>query len=128
MNELKIVKTSLKCALFSSTFLILLLAFEKGFEVLPFWFIAFIITFIISFMMIVVTILPIYQIVASKSKEDFFKRYFPYYALLFFTSCVFLWSKSNFGKQISEIYLTAFLTAMLSWVWLFENETLKETI
>lgn len=123
MEDLKIGKTSLKRALFSSTFLILLLAFEHGFEVLLSWFIAIIITFIISFIMIVVTI---YQIVNSKSKEDFFKRYFPIYAMVFFISCLSLLIQNQSSKLRLQILTTAFLTAILSWVWLFKTENLKE--
>ncbi len=73
-------------------------------------------------MMIVVTIVPIYQIVNSKSKEDFFKKYFPIYAIIFFISCLALLIQNKFNELSMQMITTAFLTAMLSWVWLFKTE------
>lgn len=125
--DLKIGQTSLKCALFSSIlFWILTIANNPntfGIDLIFFWFISMVILFFISLIMNVLTIFLLYESKrAQMDKTQFYKRYFPYYAILFFTICLLLYCLTNFENDLMCILVTAFFTAMMSWTWLFKTK------
>ena len=122
--ELKIGQTSLRCAVFSSTLFWLLISANESFgvSIIFFWFISLIITFVISLIMNAVTISVFYEFEKERlDKTQFYKRYFPFYAIVFFSLSVLLYTISNFEKDLLYILVTAFFTAMMSWIWLFKE-------
>lgn len=125
--DLKIGQTSLKCALFSSILFWLLILINKhdsfGISIIFFWFISFIILFFISLIMNALTIVFLYEFERKRmNKIQFYKRYFPYYAILFFIVSLTLYFLSNFNNELMCILITAFFTAMMSWIWLFKSK------
>lgn len=125
--DLKIGQTSLKCALFSSVLFWLLFIINShnsfGNSIIFFWFISFIILFFISLIMNALTIIVLYEFERKRmNKIQFYKRYFPFYAIFFFTICLTLYYLSNFNKELMCILITAFFTAMMSWIWLFKQK------
>lgn len=123
MSTLKIFKTSLKCTFFSSSLFWLIGNENIGNEFLLLWLISIFILFFISLIMIVTTILPIHEFEKNRlNKNQFVKKYFPYYAIIFFTICFASLVESNFNKFMLTVTITAFFTAMMSWFWLFKTK------
>lgn len=78
--------------------------------------------FIVIYLMILLTITPFYIYEINKlSRKEIFKKYFPYYAIAFFGICLFI------GIHYSQLFfinflISAFLTAMQTWVWFFNSK------
>lgn len=78
--------------------------------------------FIVIYIMILLTITPIYIYeINDLCRKAIFKKYFPYYAFVFFGICLFI------GMHYKELFfinflISAFLTAMQSWVWFFNQK------
>ena len=122
--NLNIFKTSVKSALLASVLFWVLTSLRESLneDVFFLWFISVFIFFIISFFMIIFTILPFYTYLEEKlSKKQFFTIYFPYYALIFFTASFTILYSEGFDGFLLIILTTAFFTAMQSWVWLFKT-------
>lgn len=85
--------------------------------------------YIICLASIYITIVPFYHSEKEKlSNEGIFNKYFPYYALVSFGLCVFItYSIYDEFKETYIIYffVSAFFTAMQSWVWLFKYKKNK---
>ena len=112
-----VLKTSFKAALLSS----ILFYFLEIKENIGLLFIVYTILFILSFMMILFTIFPIYLYGKNKhlTKSEIFKVFFPFYSIIFFAVCFCLLFVFNFSNTFLSICITAFITAIQSWVWFF---------
>lgn len=74
---------------------------------------------IVSTLVVLITILPLYSLEKEKlSNLEIFKKYFPYYAITLFGTCIYLIALSNFEKIVIAFCITAFFTLMQSWVWI----------
>jgi len=81
--------------------------------------------FIVIYLMVLLTITPIYFYKKNKlGKEAIFKKYFPYYAITFFGTCLYLGIR-YWELFIINFLITAFLTAMQSWIWFFKKRDIK---
>ena len=81
--------------------------------------------YIVIYLMILLTITPIYSYERNKlSKKEIFKKYFPYYAIVFFGICMFLGIRFS-SLFIVNFMITVFLTAMQSWIWFFKKRDVK---
>jgi hypothetical protein len=119
----RVIVSAGKAALFSSGLLVLFLLYAE--KIYNEWSVILIfsvgITFVIAIGMIVLTILPLYLIERSGiSGEIIFKKYFPFYAMVFFSSCLFIVVSSEFNTIITAICVIAYFTAMMSWIWMFK--------
>lgn len=121
---MKIIKTSAKAALLSSALLTIAVIgivnpINFYFILIPF--VSIIITFIISVLMIVVTIVP-FDILKNKSftNKAIFNTYFPFYAISFFTICSLLIINFNLDEFYIMVFSIAYLTAMPTWIWFFK--------
>ncbi len=121
----RIIVTAGKAGLLASSLLsFALLSLEHyNFNVFPIFFIlSIIITFIISCVMILFTIVPIHEFTPSLTDFQKFKTYFPLYAILFFLGCFyFVWCQ-DFDSITNCIFIIAYITAMQSWVWFFRTK------
>ncbi len=120
---LRVIVTAGKAALFSSSLLVLFLLYVK--RIYNEWSMVLIlslsITFVVALGMIILTILPFYLIERSGINGDaFFKKYFPFYAIVFFSSCLFVVISSQFNTITTAIFTIAYFTAMMSWIWMFK--------
>ncbi len=124
----RIITTSGKAALLASfLFCMTIIVLEnETIDGIPLIFIlSIIITFIISSIMILFTIVPFHELTPSLTMEQRFKRYFPFYAIIFFLGCsCIVWSQ-NFVSLTNIIFAIAYVTAMQSWVWFFKQNKLK---
>lgn len=119
-----IFKTSLKATLFA-TFLMWFLNIGEWnlLEAIPFILLSSIPIWLVCYISIVVTILPIYSIEKNKlTNRQIFNKYFPYYTIVSFLICVFLMISEDFEMIFVYFLITAFFTASLSWIWLFNKE------
>ncbi len=125
MNTLsRTIVTAAKAALLASFLLSLAIsALESvNFNSVPLIFIlSIIITFIISFIMILFTIVPIYELTPKLTVVQKFNRYFPMYAIVFFLVCTYIIWNKNFDTITNVIFIIAYITAMQSWVWFFKE-------
>lgn len=125
MNTLsRTIVTAAKAALLASFLLSLAIsALESvNFNSVPLIFIlSIIITFIISFIMILFTIVPIHELTPKLTVIQKFNRYFPLYAIVFFLACTYIIWNQNFDAITNIIFIIAYITAMQSWVWFFKE-------
>ncbi len=84
-------------------------------------FILFITTSTLSLFFIVGSILPIVSLDKQRSLDIYYKRYFPYYAMLFFLGITTISIFTEFNEFVVVISLIAFVTASQSWIWLFKD-------
>ena len=124
----RVIITSGKAALLASSLLstgIVVLENEPVDSLPIIFFISVIITFIVSFFMILFTIVPFYELSTNLTLEQQFKRYFPFYSMLFFLTCFYSMYHLNFESISTLIFGIAYLTAMQSWVWFFKQKPTK---
>ncbi len=117
-------KISLKSALLSSSIFWILMCVNKRFEsfYIALWGITIIITFFFSLIMIVMTILSLYEHKKDQiSKAVFFHTYFPYYAVIFFgvSAWILYYNQEEF---LLYVLIAANVSAFMSWIWLFKEE------
>ncbi len=120
----KIIVTAAKTAILSSGLLTLALTISQNMhndELVLVLFISLFITFFISIGMITITILPFYYIEYERSNTSMiFKKFFPYYAIVFFSCCLFIIIAQNFEEFSVIIFSITYITAVQSWVWFFK--------
>ncbi len=122
---MNIAKTALKSGVLASVIFNILIFSQEAYTNKTI-FIAFISTpilIVVSFIGIIATTFPI-QFIRSKEKNNkiIFKMHFPYFSMVAFIMCayfIYITEFEDFGYLAS---LTAFFTAMMSWIWLFSNE------
>jgi len=122
--NLSVAYTSFKVSLLSSSiFWGLIIIFEEWeFSYIPAWLVSVVLLFIFSIFMIAVTILPIYEHYKTrKTHAQFFNQIFPYYAIVFFSITAWIWDSTN-EAGIHYILVSAFISALMSWVWLFKED------
>lgn len=128
MTLTKIITTSLKCGLLASFLLVILVSnYEKniGDERILILFFSTIITSLISFGMILTTIIPF---LLYFKKETIFERIFPYYSVVTFIVFTTISLLSKFDTFLFYISIPAFFTALMAWVWLFKDPFKKQTL
>lgn len=124
ITERYILTTFKATALASILFWILMLGPKDDSEYLIFLPVSVIVLFLICLGMISGTIVPIYWIEKNNlTNPQIFRKYFPYYAILFFAFCCFLFIKFNFDFMLLKLISIAFITAMQTWIWFFKPKT-----
>ncbi len=118
-----ISSTALRSSLMASGLLILIIMMNEtvGVYIVLIAFISFIITFFIALFMIIATVVPLilYGLLIQHSTiETVFKQFFPYYALFSFGFCVYL---SLSDDEAYYIFVPAFFTSIMAWLWLFKS-------
>jgi L-asparagine transporter-like permease len=124
----RVIITAARAAILASSLLSLSLGIlenESSDGLFPIFLISTVITFIISFIMILVTIVPFHEWRPELSLEQKFKRYFPWYSITFFSICLFIMYLQSFEQIIVVIFSIAYLTGMQSWMWFFKQNKLK---
>ncbi len=114
--------TAIKAAILSSSLLfIYVFVFENvGEIIIPLYFLSIVITFLIAGGMIFFTIMPFSLL--EKDNTILFKKYFPFYAIVFFCSCLSFAYIAKFENIVVGVLSIAYITAMQSWIWTFKPE------
>lgn len=112
-------KTILKSILLSTT-IFWTVIFSEDFDTnMLFWaFISMIPITLCCSLTIMFTISPWFYINAKVKPQDVYKRYFPYYAIICFSICVYAIWKNNFDIYAISFFSSACLTLMQTWNWL----------
>ena len=126
----RVTITSTKAAFLSASILWVMLAAEEDILdgvliiLVP---ISILILLIISFLSILITLLPFFEHENDRLNSDkIFKKYFPYYSIVFFSALTFNIFYNNFDYYSIIFSTTTFLTAIQSWVWFFKTEKTNE--
>ena len=114
--------TAIKAAALA-TFLIWFLNMQNNFEsiMLLLVIVSFIPIFIVCYIMILISIVPFYTYNNNLKNHIIFNKYFPIYAITFFVICSFI-AQNNQHIFLYKFLITAFLTAMQSWIWFFKKK------
>lgn len=121
----KILKTAFKSASLASVLFVLGIYVAEGtpilvLEVIPAFFIVWVVTFIISIIAIPVTILPFYYL-SNNALTIKFKKHFPIYSISFFIICLTATLLVDFIVG-SLLFAITYITAMFAWIWFFKPE------
>ena len=121
----RVLKTSVKAGLLSSVlFTIAMGIFNMDIrfeDIFYFLLISFIVAIIICGIFIIVSILPIMLLDKQRSRREQFRRYFPYYTMLFFIGITVLSIMEKFEEFVTIFLLIAYVTAAQTWIWLFKD-------
>ncbi len=99
-------------------------------DVLPFVFLSLIPICIICLIANLFTVAPFFSFSRKdKSKHDVFSTFFPFYALIGASICIFLLVHANFEIYALSFFCSAYFTSLQSWIWFtFEKETHKKQV
>ena len=123
---MKFLLTSVKATLLSSFLISLYLMVHENdmIGILGTFFLSVFITFFIASGMLFFTIMPFSLL--EKDTSVVFKKYFPFYAIGFFSCCLGILIQIHFEQIVIAIFAIAYITAMQSWVWIYRPKRLKE--
>ena len=116
---MKLLITSIKAALLSSSLLSMYILFfvNTGEDIILLFPLSILITFFIASGLIFFTIVPFTLL---ENNNTIFKKYFPFYAIVFFSLCLTVAYNVHFEEIVIAILTIAYITAMQSWVWFFK--------
>lgn len=124
----RVLATTWKAALLSSSLFWLLILMNEGMGI-DFYLgilISTLLSFILCFIAIMATVMPFYLLEEMKlSSTNIFKKYFPYYAIIIFSLCMYFVIIEDFENFIIIFCTTTFITAIQSWIWFFKAPIIK---
>lgn len=127
----RVFSTTGKATLLSTClFWVLFLSIEQhgGSEILLYVLISIIILFIISFLAVIITVMPFYLLEEKKlNSKEIFKKYFSYYSITIFSICLYFIIIEDFNDFIIIFCSTTFFTAIQSWIWFFKTTKNEKT-
>lgn len=120
-----VFNTSLKSTALA-TFLIWFLTIGKWnfFDAIPFIVLSIIPIWLVCYLSILTTIVPFYQFEKNRfTNQQIFNKYFPYYTIVCFGICTTFLFFTYYNITSVYFFTTVFLTASMSWIWLFKEKT-----
>ena len=88
-------------------------------DMIPIIFFSYIPIFIMCSLTIIITICPFFWLAENKNftKENVFYTYFPYYAIICFTICLYSIFSISYEAFLIGFFVAVFFTTMQSWIW-----------
>lgn len=119
----RIILTTIKSALLATFLFIALFNQITIYDIFIASVITFVITAVISFFMILFTLLP-FKIIGdyfSYNNVQIFQVFFPYYAMVSFAICTWFIVISKDDNMVKSLFFAAFFTSIMAWYWLFKK-------
>lgn len=109
----------------AAIFWTIIYAEEVDLSVGPYILLSFIPIFIVSSLVIVITICPIFWFLEKEgnNKTKIFKTYFPYYTIISFSISMYCIIILDFETIVIAFFSSAFITTSQSWVWFAKEKT-----